>query len=70
MGIDSFEGELKIQERNSMAQIFTSWFEYSLEQKLKWKRMVRFRYLLGRMKLNRILLSWKVHVRKIKVQRL
>ena len=32
--------------------------------------MVRFRYLLGRMKLNRILLAWKVQIRKIKVQRL
>ena len=53
-----------------MAQIFNRWFEYSLEQKMKWKRMVRFRYLLGRMKLNRIVLAWKVQIRKTKVQRL
>ena len=31
---------------------------------------MRFKYLLGRLKLNRILLAWKVHVRKTKVQRL
>ena len=32
--------------------------------------MVRFRYLLSRTKLNRLMLAWKVQIRRQKVQRL
>ena len=39
-------------------------------EKEKWRRLVRFRYLLGRMKLNRVVLAWRVWVRRRKVTRL
>ena len=70
LGIDTYERDLKRDERDDLAQVFGRWFEHSRAQKAKWKNMVRFRYLLSRTKLNRITLAWKVHVRKIKVRRL
>ncbi len=64
------ESELGIEDRDDLATIFGKWLDYSRSQKEKWKKMIRFRYLLGRMKMARMMLAWKVGVRKKKVQRL
>ena len=59
-----------VNERRTLAQIFKSWLAHSQQAKEKWREMIRFRYLLGRGKLKRVLLAWKVQVRKKKVSRL
>ena len=62
--------DLKTTERNEMRSVFNEWLQYMRGQKQKWARLIRFRYLLSRMKQNRILLQWKAQIRKKKVQRL
>lgn len=53
-----------------MAGIFQRLILFKQKQKAKWTRLLRLRVLVGRMKLNRILLQWKVLIRKRKVERL
>ena len=56
---DSVQG-LGPSDRQVMAGIFEKLFVFKKKQKAKWARLLRLRVLIGRMKLNRILLQWKV----------
>lgn len=62
--------ELNIQARTALNKYFTSWIDHHRKQKDKWGELVKYRYLIGRMKLNKVFWAWKIKVRQAKVQRL
>lgn len=53
-----------------MANIFQRMLMFKQAQKAKWARLLRLKFLIGRMRLNRVMLQWKVHIRQRKVERL
>jgi hypothetical protein len=53
-----------------MNAYFSGWLEHHQQQKQKWGSLVKYRYLIGRMKLNKVFWAWKIKVRERKVQRL
>jgi len=62
--------EYNLQARRAMNAYFSGWLEHHQQQKQKWGSLVKYRYLLGRMKLNKVFWAWKIKVRERKVQRL
>jgi hypothetical protein len=62
--------EYDLRARTAMNRYFSSWLDHHQTQKEKWARLVRYRYLLSRMRLNKLFWAWKLQIRQRKVNKL
>jgi hypothetical protein len=62
--------EYNLRARTALNRYFTGWIEHHAKQKEKWSSLIKYRYLLSRMRLNKMFWSWKLQVRQKKVNRL
>lgn len=61
--------ELDVRTRGQLAIFFDAWLTHHEIQKDRWKKMVKTRWLLQRLKTNRILSQWKRLTRESKVRK-
>ena len=62
--------EYNLRARTALNRYFTGWIEHHAQQKEKWSSLIKYRYLLSRMRLNKMFWAWKLQVRQKKVNRL
>ena len=62
--------EYNLRARTALNRYFTGWLEHHSKQKEKWSSLIKYRYLLSRMRLNKMFWAWKLQVRQRKVNRL
>lgn len=54
---------LDMRQRNLLKHFFTSWIEHNDWKKMMRKKLARTKYLLSRLKSNRLFTGWKNHTR-------
>ena len=57
---ESYPKEIDSPNRECLRSVFDNWLEFQATKKAKWAKVIRFKFCMGRMKLNRVLLAWKV----------
>ena len=62
--------EYNLRARTALNRYFTGWIDHHSKQKEKWASLVKYRYLISRMHLNKMFWAWKLQVRRKKVNRL
>ena len=53
-------GDFDPRWRSNLSRVFKGWLEVKKEEKQKWENLVRFRYVLKRLKMKRIFDGFKI----------
>lgn len=62
--------EYNLHARSALNKYFGGWLEHHVRQKEKWGALVKYRYLVTRMRVNKLFWGWRIQVRQGKVNRL
>ena len=57
-------------ERGNMNKYFNGWLDYHIKQRHKWTDLVKYKYIINRNKLNKVVCAWKLLIRENKLYRL
>lgn len=67
---DRDQVEYNLKARTALNRYFSSWLDHHQTKKDKWGQLIKYKYLLSRMKVNKLFWAWKLQIRQIKVNKL
>jgi hypothetical protein len=56
---EKFMKHLDFRTRNQLSTFFDAWLTHHFNQKILWKKMIKAKFTLSRLHLNRVLSFWK-----------
>jgi hypothetical protein len=62
--------DYNLKARSALNRYFTGWIDHHQKRKEKWSALIKYRYLVSRMRLNKMFWGWKLWLRQSKVNRL
>jgi len=57
------EFKLDVKSRGRLALFFDAWLTHHNEQKARWRKLIKAKCLLQRLRLNRVIGAWKKYTR-------